>query len=156
IGLGSPGLGDQSTSPWTLGRVLIILGSLVGSILVLFGLIQLAWRLMSAGLTPVEQAYAGMTRLAALAGIGRLSSQTSQQFARALAASEPSIATEVGLIAWRFAISRYSHRDPSEEEYIHLKRSWKTVRGVLLRRALRRLNPIPNGRNGKAPARANT
>lgn len=142
IGLGRSGLGNASTDSWRPGRILIVAGSLVGAVVVLFLLIQGAWRLTTVGLTPVERTYANMGRLGTLAGIHHTSSQTPWDFAQAVGRTVPRVKNEAMEVAWHFSASRYGRREPTEEEYKRMTGAWKAVRSSLVRRSLRRLRPF--------------
>jgi hypothetical protein len=147
IGLGRSGLGNASSDSWRTGRILLIAGSLLGAVVVLVLLIQGLWRVATIGLTPAERTYANMGRLGALAGVRRTSSQTPRDLAVAVGAAIPGIKNEALTVAWHFSASRYGRRDPTEAGHQQMMGAWKTVRGGLLRRSLRRLRPF-----GRRPA----
>ncbi|MDA1188703.1 MAG: DUF4129 domain-containing protein [Chloroflexi bacterium] len=141
IGLGSSGLGG--TRPGlSLTRIFTIVGGLLGGIILLLGLSRLVWHLMIAGLTPVERVYASMGRLGRLAGVMRSPSTTPQEFATAITAAVPRVASDASLVASQFSVSRYGGREPSEEDQHRLQSAWRSVRRALLKRILRRLMPL--------------
>ena len=98
-----------------------------------------AWLAWSWGLGrgPGERAYTKMSRLGTLAGIRRAASQTPAEYAEALGRASPRIAAGAHAVASAFAIGRYGGARPGDTTAAD--DAWKSVRGSLVLRALRRL-----------------
>ena len=82
-----------------------------------------------------------MSRLGALAGLGRTASQTPVEYAHALGAAVPALATESRLVATRFSVARYGAPTTVTGESEDLADAWRTIRRALAGRTLRRLVP---------------
>ena len=97
-----------------------------------------AWLAWSWGLGrgPGERAYTKMSRLGTLAGIRRAASQTPTEYADALGRAVPRIAAGAQAVASAFAIGRYGRAQDADTD---VDDAWKSVRGGLVMRALRRL-----------------
>ena len=98
-----------------------------------------AWLAWSWGLGrgPGERAYTKMSRLGTLAGVRRAASQTPTEYADTLGRTVPRIAAGAHAVASAFAIGRYG--GAQLEESAAADDAWKSVRGGLVLRALRRL-----------------
>ncbi len=86
-----------------------------------------------------ENMYSKMGRLGTLAGMGRRCHQTPIEYADSLGKRVPSVVASAQTVARIFAAERYGRKEPSEEELIELRETWKGVRGRLVGRAFRRL-----------------
>ena len=96
----------------------------------------------SAASSPVT-AYAKMGRLGTLAGVGRRPHQTPSEYAGSIASAVPGVATGVTAVSSLFAAGLYGRReDLSDEDVVELKRQWRSIRGGLAGKALRRLIPL--------------
>ena len=128
-----------NTQDWTglFVRVAVTLGVLGVVALLVAGI----WNMGLANLTPVEQAYAKMSRFSRLAGLRRRPHDTPMEYADGIASELPAIADPVQRIGWAVAATRYSSREASEEESSRVDEAWKEIRGSLLLRALSRLVP---------------
>jgi hypothetical protein len=119
-------------------RLAIVLGSL--------GFAWLVWtRIWNLGLghaSPAERLYTKMSRMGAMAGIGRPAHQTPNEYAAALGHAVPALASGARQIGWAFAGDRYGNNEPDPDEISALDQAWKSVRGRLAARAFRRLVPI--------------
>ncbi len=123
-------------------RFLVPLAIAAGSAAFLWLVFQLAWTVGLMNASRVEQAYAKMGRLSALAGIGRRPShQTPTEYAGVIGAAVPAIAGPAQNVALAFARGRYGGWDPGEEELLSLDRDWKRIRGSLVGRAIGRWVP---------------
>lgn len=114
------------------------------ALIVVAGTPALGWFILTWGLgkaTPSERAYSKMSRLGTLAGIRRQSHQTPAEYAGNIGNAIPAIASGSQELAGAFAAGRYSGREQGEGEgeLLGLSEAWKSVRGGLLSRALRRL-----------------
>lgn len=123
-------------------------GIAAGSALVLWILIFIAWRWNLRGLTPVEKAYTQMSRLGAIAGVGRRPNQTPLDYALTLGNSAENVREPARRIAWAYSGMRYAPpvESQSDGETLHdepesIYRDWRSIRGALLSKALRRLLP---------------
>ena len=98
-----------------------------------------AWLTWSWGLGrgPGERAYAKMSRLGTLAGVRRAASQTPAEYADTLGRAVPRIAAGAHAVASAFASRRYG--GARTEGTADIDDAWKSVRGRLVLRALRRL-----------------
>ena len=65
-----------------------------------------------------------------------------QRCARILGGYVPRAAAHAHTVARIFAAQRYGGKEPSDEDLIELKETWKGVRGGLVGRAFRRLIPL--------------
>ncbi len=106
----------------------------------------LGWLIWSRGFSaagsPVA-AYAKMGRLGTLAGVGRRPHQTPSEYAGAIASAVPAVATGVTAVSSLFAAGLYGRREElSDEEVVELKRQWRSIRGGLAGRALKRFIPL--------------
>lgn len=123
-------------------RFLVPLGIAAGSAAFLWLVFQIAWTIGLMNASPVEQSYAKMGRLSALAGVGRRPpQQTPTEYAGIIGVAVPGIAGPAQNVALAFARGRYGERDPDEEELRSLDRDWKRVRGGLVGRAIGRWIP---------------
>ena len=98
-----------------------------------------AWLAWSWGLGrgPGERAYTKMSRLGTLAGVRRAASQTPAEYADAIGRAIPRIAAGAQAVASAFAVGRYG--GAREGESAGVDDAWRSVRGGLALRALRRL-----------------
>ena len=115
----------------------------VGAVVALSLALAFIWNRGLYGITPVERAYAKMSRLGTLAGIERGAHQTPAGYAATLGAALPAIASSAQRIAYAFSSGRYGRGyELPQEDGGELDRAWLRLRGSLLGRALGRLNPI--------------
>ena len=137
----APGLdalfGDasQAQRPWVGVTAVTAAG-------VLAGLWLISWLMWTRGLANVgaaERAYTKMSRLGALAGIGRRAHQTPIEYSRALGNLVPATAAGAQAVAWAFALGRYGGAEPKDQEIEDMDDAWKSIRGGLLGQVFRRL-----------------
>ena len=106
----------------------------------------LGWLIWTRGFSSANSpvaAYAKMGRLGTLAGVGRRPHQTPAEYAGAIASAVPDVATGVMAVSSLFAAGLYGRREVlSDEDVVELKRQWRSIRGGLAGRALRRLIPL--------------
>ena len=160
-GLGTPWLDDEEEDLFGDGIVgtpfqdtasrditgLLVRIAIPLAILGLLWLLLLAiWNLGLAKLTPVERAYAKMSRLGSMAGVRRGPHQTPVEYAQALASVLPAIGSAAQQIGWAFSVRRYSRSEEAGEETEEVERAWKEIRGRLFGRALSRLVPVSSSR----------
>ena len=100
------------------------------------------WRHGFAASMYPETLYKKMGRLGRLAGVPRQSYQTPNEYGSAIAAVVPSTSNAALAVAAAFSAQRYGNREPSEDQGQELSRLWRSLRGGLTGRALRRLLPI--------------
>ena len=138
-------LGNIITPPFpdqglldTLRVPLIVLGIVAVVVAILWAAIRLAWNagLSKAGLT--EQLYTKMSRMGLLAGIGRRAQQTAVEYAAMIGERLPATADAAAHIATAFSADRYGRADLPLEAEEGLTDSWKSIRGTLFLRAIRR------------------
>ena len=133
----TPDAGDAS--PVLDPRVLDVGVPVAAGLGALSVVVLAAWLAWSRGLGrgPGERAYTKMSRLGTLAGIRRAASQTPGEYADTLGRAIPRVAAGAQAVAAAFAIGRYGGARPAETADVD--DAWKSVRGGLVRRALRRL-----------------
>ncbi len=143
------GEGEEAFDPATDGgfegaatSVVIPLLIALGAVAGVWILGQTVWTMSLANASPVERAYAKMSRLGAIAGIGRRVHQTPAEYAAALGQAVPDISPAAQRIAAAYTGSRYGRRDASESEQQELEKAWRSMRGSLLARVIRRIIPI--------------
>ena len=139
---GDATLGSSSWDPVRLAIIVLIgLGALASLWLVLV----MVWNIGLGKASSVERAYTKMSRLGTLSGTRRYPHQTPVEYAAALGHAVPAVATGARHIAWAFSNNRYGGRAPDEEEQRTLEQIWKSIRGSLIARSLRRLIPATAG-----------
>jgi transglutaminase-like putative cysteine protease len=131
----------QSFNPM---RVVIPAGIALGALAALWLLFQLVWAATLIGATPVERAYAKMSRLGMMAGFKRRTYQTPLEYAAVLGNAVPAAAPGTQRIAQAFASDRYGRRELTGEQHKELETAWKSIRGSLILQSLRRLIPRPH------------
>ena len=105
------------------------------------------WNLGLRGLSPVERAYTRMNRMGMIAGLKRRADQTPHEYAAMLSGTLGEAAPSARQIAEEFAAIRYTGGAPPEdEEGDEMEQAWRSIRGVLIGRAFRRL--LPGGSQG--------
>ena len=125
------------------GKLAVLVGAALGGVASLWFVLYTVWNRGLAGATSGERAYTKMSRLGALAGVRRRGYQTPLEYGEVLGGVIPSIASTSRRIGWAFAGDRYGGRGPVEEDQEGLEQAWRSIRGSLVARALRRL--IPKG-----------
>jgi hypothetical protein len=140
------GLPDSFTTSFTdrITPYLMPAGIVLGTLIVLFLISQVAWNFGLGGMTAEEKIYTKMGRLGWFAGVGRQPSQTPWEYAAAIGLVATNTTEESRKIASLFAVSRYGHREPDEKELEELSEAWKNVRTGLIARAFRRTVPQPS------------
>lgn len=125
-------------------------GIAAGSAALLWLLLFVVWTWNLRGLTAVEKAYTQMTRLGAIAGMTRRSDQTPLDYAATLGEAAEDLRGPALRIAWAYSGMRYApssefldDAEASKDDADAINREWRSVRGPLLSRAIRRL--IPGG-----------
>ncbi len=162
--IGIPGLGALGGANTPGGGItvadLLPVARQIGIVLAVAGVIWLLllwlWNMGLRSLTPVERAYAKMNRLGVLAGMRRRADQTPHEYAAALSAVLGEAGAAAHRIASTFAAARYApaHPDadraePDADQADAMEQDWRTIRGPLAVRALKRLLP---GGNPPIPA----
>ena len=129
-------------------------GIVIGAVAAVWLLLYWLWNLGLRGLSPVEKAYARMNRLGAIAGMKRRAQQTPSEYASMMAGALGEAAPAAQRIARAFAAMRYTRRttasddDENEDDGLadSMEDAWRSIRGVLIGRAFRRL--LPGGNQG--------
>jgi len=109
--------------------------------------LQVLWNFGVRGLVPEAQIYAKMSRLGAIAGLGRQSNQTPTEYAHALALALPAVSGHSRLVATRYSAVRYGaqasppKQGEQEQQGEALAAAWETIRRALVGKTLRRLVP---------------
>lgn len=103
------------------------------------------WRHGFAGSVYPETLYKRMGRLGRLAGVPRRPHQTPNEYGSAIAAAVPSASDAAMTVTAAFSAQRYGNHDPSEDDGQELARLWRSLRGSLTGRAVRRLLPVGGG-----------
>ena len=138
--------GDVALVPSNLGAILFrSLMIAIGILIVLWLLLALLWNKGLGRLGPVERVYTKMSRLGALAGLGRGIHQTPTEYAAALGKGVPGIEEPARQIAAAFATGRYGRESLDEEASRDSEQAWLRIRIRLAAQALRRLNPLTGG-----------
>lgn len=144
-------IGEGSQLPGDLGAeassTFVAAAGLVAALLAFAAIVAaLGWLIWTRGFSAVSSpvaAYAKMGRLGTLAGVGRRPFQTPSEYAGSIATAVPGVATGVLAVSSIFAADLYGKQDElTEEDVVELKRHWRSVRGGLFGRALRRLIPV--------------
>lgn len=108
-------------------------------IAVVAGALAYLWRRRLSGLDAASSYYMWMTVVGALARLGPASSDTPLEYAEKLAAVIPAQAGDIRAIGLAYTQVRFSPRKrPDVETAACLRRSWRTLRGELLKRAFLR------------------
>ena len=144
VGEGSQLPGDLDVG--ASSDIVVAAGWVAALLVIVAAIAALGWliwtRGFSAASSPVA-AYAKMGRLGTLAGVGRRPHQTPSEYAGSIASAVPGVATSVTAVSSLFAADLYGRReDLSDEDVVELKRQWKSIRGGLAGKALRRLIPL--------------
>ena len=122
-------------------------GIIVGVVAVMWLLLYWVWNLGLRGLSPVERAYARMNRLGTLAGLRRRAYQTPNEYGAMMSRALGEAAPSARHIASEFAALRYTGITPADEDGgDEMEEAWRSIRGVLIGRAFRRL--LPGGNQG--------
>ena len=127
-------------------RNLVAAASVVGGLVVVSLAVRTVWLLGLGKFNVAEQAYIKMNRLGSLAGIGRRAGQTATDYALTLGGRVPQLATAAAAVSAGYSASTYGHREATEEEEQKLNDSWQTIRGGLIKQALKRIVPIREDR----------
>lgn len=136
--LGLPTVTDSRLNPF---RYLVPLAITVVATAVVWFIGQALWMTSFARTPQLERPYAKMGRLGTLAGVRRRRHLTPIEYATTLAADSPKIAGAAFLIGRAFSGNRYGSREPSREEVEQLEGAWKSMRLILVGKALGRLVP---------------
>ena len=142
---GTMGSEPFSVEPSGLPRPPLLPIAITAAVVVAAALSLIAWLMWTIGLPKADLAerdYAKMSRLGTLAGLRRRAHQTPMEYANALGSTIPAVAAGARVVGWAFTVGRYGGREPDEEDQEHLNEAWKSVRGGLVMRALRRLVPV--------------
>ena len=131
-------------SSWGLVRLAITVSIALGALASMW-LVVMVWNIGLGKASSVDKAYTKLSRLGALSGTRRHPHQTPVEYAAALGSAVPAVALGARHIARAFSNSRYGGRAPGEDEQQTLEQIWKTIRGSLLARSLRRLIPATSG-----------
>jgi len=140
--LGQAAIGSKPG--FDIGKLAIPVGAALGGVASLWFVLYTVWNRGLARATPGERAYTKMSRLGALAGVRRRGHQTPMEYGETLGGVIPSIASTARRIGWAFAGDRYGRRGAVDEDPEGLEQAWRSIRGSLAARVLRRL--IPTGR----------
>ncbi len=89
-----------------------------------------------------ETLYKKMGRLGRLAGVPTRPHQTPNEYGSEIAAAVPSASDAALAVAAAFSAQRYGNHEPSEDHGQELARLWRSLRGGLTGRAMRRLLPV--------------
>ena len=127
-------------------RNLVAVALAVGGLLIFSLVVRSAWLLGLGKFNAAEQAYIKMNRLGSLAGIGRRAGQTATDYAQMLGGRVPQLASAAATVSAGYSACIYGRREVNEEEEQELKDSWRTIRGGLIKQALRRVLPIREDR----------
>jgi hypothetical protein len=120
-----------------------VLGVLLGLAMLLAGGaggVRLAWQRGLGGLDVPAQLWEKSVRVASWAGMGPTPQETPREFARSVRQQAPEV-EGIDVLAEGYTRSRFGGKAPSEEERETLESAWKSVRGGLLRRLIRRRIP---------------
>ena len=104
-------------------------------------LVFLLWRWGLRGMKPPERAYARITRLGAMLGLGRPAHSTPSEYAGFLSKKVPSSADAITGIVARYEAQVYGRADIVDDQARVLEREWRRVRGAMVRWRLRNLVP---------------
>ncbi len=132
--------GPQDTT-WSPGAPELPLAVALAIVAAIWAAARLLWTRGLGNATPAERVYTKMGRLGTLAGLGRQSHQTPIEYATFVGDAIPKAASGAQLVAWRFAAVRYGKREPADD-LGSLNDAWKSIRGGMLSRILRRLVPL--------------
>ncbi|MGH2543124.1 MAG: DUF4129 domain-containing transglutaminase family protein, partial [Ardenticatenaceae bacterium] len=139
--LGGDVTGGGSIAETTTSVAIPLLIAL-GSVAVLWVLMQALWTLSLGNASPVDRAYTKMSRLGGFAGLRRQANQTPVEYATAIGNALPLIRPAAHRIAAAYTGNRYGRREVNEDEQQELEKAWRSMRGSLVMRSLRRLIPI--------------
>ena len=123
--------------------IIVLIG--LGALVTLWLVLVVVWNIGLGKASSVEKAYTKMSRLGALSGTRRYPHQTPVEYAAALGHAVPAVASGARDIARAFSNNRYGGRAPDEEGQRTLEQIWKSIRGSLMARSLRRLIPTTSG-----------
>jgi transglutaminase-like putative cysteine protease len=124
-----------------LRLVVVPIIAVIVALLLVIAVLQLLWNLGVRGLAPEVQIYAKMSRLGAVAGLGRTGNQTPSEYAHALGLALPTLSGESSLVATHYSAVRYGAQASPGEQSEALTDAWKAIRRALLGKTLRRLLP---------------
>ena len=141
-GLSTSDFLEGETAPASSALLLAIVVGAGVAISTIWLLAWLLWTMSLANSTPAESVYTRMNRLGALAGLRRDPNQTPLEYAAALGRAIPAMGPAARTAASLFAAGRYGMKEPTEPEEDSLGDTWKTIRGNLLAKTLRRLVPV--------------
>ncbi len=127
------GDGGGGSSAWPM---LIALGIAGAVLLTLAGGAKVAWEYGLGGMPRPAQLWEKTVRLATLGKAGPRPSETPREYAERLERDVPGT-DAAGYLAASYERSRFGQKAVSEDEAERLERAWSSVRGGLLRRALR-------------------
>ncbi len=125
---------------------LVTFGAVAGGLAIFALIARAAWLFGLGKLNAAEQAYVKMNRLGTLAGVGRRAGQTATDYAQTLGIRAPQVASAAAAVSAEYSASTYGRREVTEEDEQEMNDSWRTIRGGLIRQALRRVVPIREDR----------
>ena len=140
IGLGTEGGFEGEGSGFDLLRWVIAPAvGVVGAVVLALAALIALWVLGLRGMSIPERAYAQMSRLGGVAGLGLSGSQTPAEYGAGLGRALPSIALDCELVAGRYSAVRYGAKDGDDGDSLEV--SWRRIRRALLLRAMRNFIP---------------
>ena len=122
---------DSSVPIWPFVAGLVALLGIAGAVV--------AWRWRFWEMTPTGRAYAGMSRLGWLAGVGRRGYETPMEYALRIGESARDADEGAQIIANAYDRESYSGREIPEDVHDMVRSEWPAVRWALVRRSLLRL-----------------
>ena len=122
-----------------IDRLPVVMAIVLAAIAAVWLAAQTIWTASLAGSSFVEKHYTKMSRLGAVAGHRRRAHQTPLEYASVLGRAVPSISPGARAIADTFAANRYGRHDVSDDDRDDLRQAWRSVRGRLLLRTLKRI-----------------
>ena len=128
---------EESEGGWPAVPVAGGLGGGVGALLLVF----LLWRWGLRGMKPPERAYARVTRLGTMLGLGRPANYTPSEYAGFLSEKVPSSADAIAGIVARYEAQVYGRAGIADDQERMLEREWRRMRWAMVRWRLRNLLP---------------
>ncbi len=127
---------NSSSDGWSIWPALIVLGviALIGATLAGAG--KFAWEYGLGGLNRSSQLWEKTLRLSAIGKHGARSHETPREFAARLRRDVPG-ADAAGYLAASYERNRFGQKQLSDDDAEKLESAWSSLRGALLRRALR-------------------
>ena len=129
--------GTGRGTPWNVQLLRVSLG------LALFGAVMwLGWRRLLGQVSEPRVAYARVSYLAGLSGMGPRQNLTPQEYGRELAATVPQMPAALNEIICTYVRASYSNHNLSSEDRSNVAKAWPQVRNHLLRHALDNALPL--------------